>query len=244
VVTSAVASHVAEAGAVTTQALSWPEVVSRAIPEPASVIVMRPFPLTLGVIAVDGVKVNVATAPVPPDKPLAFLSSVIARPFMDEMPGNVPVLVVSRTTTGLAVTSFEDAAAMLANAACVAVGVVNNVTVNLCSVAAAYVPAVSFTVRTELDKATLQVPPDAGAVTVHALADPDVVLKAIPEPDRVMMRPAFVPLVIAVAGVKANVAVVCEALTFAVSVTASPVIAPPITAGQVRAWRATESILS
>ena len=44
-------------------------------------------------------------------------ANVIARPFNQEMPGNVPVLVESMTTTGDALKSFEVAAATLVSPA-------------------------------------------------------------------------------------------------------------------------------
>ncbi len=53
------------------------------------------------------------------------------------MRGNVPVLVESRTVGVVADKSFEVAAAMLANAACPAVGVVNFETVKVTTVAGA-----------------------------------------------------------------------------------------------------------
>ena len=52
----------------------------------------------------------------------------------------------------------------------------------------------------------------------------------MPEPDSVILIPASAPAVIAVAGVKENVAVVAVALTEEESVTARPVIAPHCTA--------------
>jgi len=74
------------------------------------------------------------------------------------------------------------------------------------------VPAVSFTVNTELANATVHVAPDEGAVTAQTLGVPEV-SRAMPKPDSVILIPASLPAVIAVAGVKENVAVVAVALT-------------------------------
>ena len=52
----------------------------------------------------------------------------------------------------------------------------------------------------------------------------------MPEPDSVIWIPALVPAVIAVAGVKENVAVVAVALREEESETSRPVMAPPSTA--------------
>ena len=117
--------------------------------------------------------------------------------------------------------------AILRKAACETVGVVNFVTVKVTTAAALKVPAVSFTVNTGLANATVHVAPELGAVTAQTLGLPEV-STAMPAPDSVILIPALVPAVIAVAGVKENVAVVAVALREEESVTASPLMAPAI----------------
>ena len=125
----------------------------------------------------------------------------------------------------------EVPAAMLAKAACEAVGVVNFVTVKVTTVTALKVPAVSFTVNTEPVNATEHAgDPEEGAVTAQTLGVPEV-STAMPEPDSVILIPASAPAVIAVAGVKENVAMVAVALREEDSVTARLAIAPHCTAG-------------
>jgi hypothetical protein len=68
--------------------------------------------------------------------------------YTPEMSGNVPVEVTSRMMGLPAEKSFEVAAAMLVNAACAAVGVVNFVTVTVMMPAAGKVPAFSLMVNT------------------------------------------------------------------------------------------------
>ena len=116
------------------------------------------------------------------------------------------------------------------NAACAAVGVVNNVTVAVTWVAARNDPAVSLTIKVEPVREAAHVGlPVAGAVTVQTLVAPS----AIPAPDRMIAMPALVPAVIAPAGVNEMVAVVDVALAFDVRETASPVMAPLLMAGKV-----------
>ena len=127
-----------EEGAVTAQTLGVPE-VSRAMPKPDSVILI---PASLpAVIAVAGVKENVAVVAT------AFcgLARVMASPLMAAVIcGKVPEVVVSR----IAVPSLVVNAAMLAKAACAAVGLVNLVTVKVMTVNALKVPPVSLMVNT------------------------------------------------------------------------------------------------
>ena len=62
--------------------------------------------------------------------------------------GKEPLMELSMMMGGFAEKSFEVAAAMLVNAACAAVGVVNFVTVTVTRAAAGKVPAVSLMVNT------------------------------------------------------------------------------------------------
>ena len=104
--------------------------------------------------------------------------------------GNVPVLMESNTITGDAPKSFEVPAATLVSPACPLEGVVNFVNVSVTAVPPAYVPAVSFTVNTELEKeAEHRGLPDDGAVTVQTFPGS----KAMPAPDSVMAIPALEP---------------------------------------------------
>ena len=132
---------------------------------------------------------------------------------------------MSRTMGALMEKSFEVAAAMLINPACAAVGLVNFVTVKVMMVAILKVPAVSFTVNTELANATVHVAPEEGAVTAQTLGVPEV-SRAMPKPDSVILIPASLPAVIAVAGVKEKVAVVATAFCGLARVIASPLMAP------------------
>ena len=140
--------------------------------------------------------------------------------------GKVPEDVVSLMTGLPAAKSSEVPAAMLAKAACEALGVVNFVTVKVTTAAALKVPAVSFTVNTELANATVHEAPE-GAVTAQTLGLPEV-STAMPEPDSVILIPALAPAVIAVAGVKEHVAVVCVALREEASVIARPLMSAPL----------------
>ncbi len=153
-------------------------------------------------------------------------ASVTARPLMPVIKGNVPVAVVSMMTGLPAAKSFEVPAAMLANAACPAVGVVNFVIVTV--MMKPKNPAVSFTVSTEAANATEQVGlPDAGTVTAQTL----VPSKAMPAPDSVMAIPALAPAVMIWTGMNEIVAVVCVALTLEASVTARSLM--PDTKGNI-----------
>ncbi len=129
--------------------------------------------------------------------------------YTPEMSGNVPVEVTSRMMGLVSDKSFEVAAAMLVNAACAAVGVVNFVTVTVMMPAAGKVPVFSLMVNTELANATEHVgDPEEGAVTAQAESE----ATAMPDPDSVMRIPAFVdPAVMALVGVNEIVAVVCVA---------------------------------
>ncbi len=89
------------------------------------------------VMAVDGVKVNVAVVVVAAADDIVAEASVIAKPVNAAIAGNVPVEVVSRRTTGVAIRLFDVAATMLLTAFCPLVGVENFVTVNVTAVPAA-----------------------------------------------------------------------------------------------------------
>ena len=135
-------------------------------------------------------------------------TEVEARVYSPEMRGNVPVEVTSRMMGLVSDKSFEVAAAMLVNAACAAVGVVNFVTVKVIMVATLKVPVVSLMVNTELANTTVHVgAPELGAATEQTL----VPSKAMPDPDSVMRIPALGPAVMALVGVNEIVAVVCVA---------------------------------
>ncbi len=138
------------------------------------------------------------------------------------MAGNVPIYVVS-IMTGLPADKLFEVPAEICFGPWPSVGVVNFVTVTVTNVFA-LTPAGSFTVSTKKETNTaVQVGlPDAGAVTTQAL----VPSKAIPGPVRVMAMPALAPAVIAVAGVKEIVAVVCVALATEASVTDRPYTSP------------------
>jgi hypothetical protein len=123
-----------------------------------------------------------------------------------------PALVVSRNVGVAIEKSFEVAAAMLVNAACAAVGVVNFVTVTVTRAAAGKVPAVSLMINTGLTNVTVHV--EEGAVTEQTL----VPSKAMPAPDSVMQIPALGPAVMAWVGVNEIVAVVCVAFAEEASV--------------------------
>ena len=95
-------------------------------------------------------------------------ASVTTRPVSHEIAGKVPVAVVSMMVGLPADKSLEVPAAMVANAACPAVGVVNFVTATATTVAALKVPAVSFTVNTEPANAAEHAgDPELGAVTAQ-----------------------------------------------------------------------------
>jgi hypothetical protein len=117
---------------------------------------------------------------------------------------------MSRTMGALMEKSFEVAAAMLAKAACAAVGLVNFVTVNLTWVPAAKVPDGSFTVSTDPVNAALHEAPDHTNIQTLGLL---LVSKAMPAPDSVMAIPALGPAVMVEVGMNENVAVVAVALT-------------------------------
>ena len=76
------------------------------------------------------------------------VTEVEARVYTPEMSGNVPVEVTSRMAGLASDKSVEVPAAMLVNAACAAVGVVNFVTVTVTRAAAGKLPAVSLMVNT------------------------------------------------------------------------------------------------
>ena len=174
-------------------------------------------PAVMACIGVNEIVAEVAVA-------LTEEASVIARPLMPLIKGNVPVAVVSMMTGVPADESPEVPAAMLAKAACPAVGLVSFVTVKVMTVAALKVPTISLTVNTEPANETVHAgDPEEGAVTAQTLES-----KAMPEPDSVMAIPALAPAVIAVAGVNEIVAVVAVALRGEASVTASPLMAPAI----------------
>ncbi len=133
------------------------------------------------------------------------------------MAGNIPFAVVS---TGLPADKLFEVPAEICFGPCPAVGVVNFVTVKVTTVFA-LTPAGSFTVSTSAAIAAVQVGlPDAGAVTTQAL----VASKTMPGPVRVMAMPALAPAVMAVAGVKETVAMVCVALATEARVTDRPYI--------------------
>ena len=114
--------------------------------------------------------------------------SVIARPLIPGTSGNVPALAESKTITVDALKSLEVPAATLVRPACPLEGVVNFVNVSVTAVPPAYVPSVSFTVNTELEKDAEHLGlPDAGAVTVQTC----VGSTAMPAPDSVMAIPAL-----------------------------------------------------
>ncbi len=199
-----------EAGAMTAQAL----VASTRMPAPDSVMTIPA--LAAAVMACVGVNEIVAVV----CAALTEEASVIARPVSHEIAGKVPVAVVSMTTGLPADRSFEVPAAMLANAACPAVGLVNFVTVTVTTVAALKVPAVSFTVNNEpANVAEHEGNPEAGAMTAQAL----VASTRMPAPDSVMTIPALAAAVMACVGVNEIAAVVCAALTEEASVIARPV---------------------
>ena len=134
----------------------------------------------------------------------------IARLLIHEMAGNVPAVVVSSTVDP--VKSIEVAAARLVSAACPPLGVVNPVTATVTAVAAAYVPAVSLTVNTELTKAAwhvgfVAVPPVVELEEDVTAQFPVVAASAIPAPDSVMMITAVALPVMACVGVNDTVAV-------------------------------------
>ena len=119
------------------------------MPAPDSVILIPA--LVPAVMAVAGVKENVAVVAVA----LREEESATASPLMaPAICGKVPEDVVSLMTGLPAAKLSEVPAAMLAKAACEAVGVVNFVTVKVTTAAALKVPAVSFTVNTELSNTT------------------------------------------------------------------------------------------
>ncbi len=114
---------------------------------------------------VAGVRVNVAVTPV---AATALLDNVTEAAYIE---GNIPVKVVSMMVGLPADKSMEVPAAMVANAACPAVGVVNFVTATVTTVAALKVPAVSFTVNTEpADTAEHAGDPELGAVTAQRVS--------------------------------------------------------------------------
>jgi len=148
-----------ELGAVTAQA----ESEAKAMPAPDSVMTIPA--LVPAVMAVLGVNETVAVV----DAALAEEVSVIARPDNCEIPGNVPVMVLSMMVGVPAEKSLEVPAAMLVKATCPAVGVVNFVRVKVMAANAAKVPPVSLTVNTELASAAVQVGlPELGAVKAQA----------------------------------------------------------------------------
>ena len=110
--------------------------------------------------------------------------------------GKTPLVVVSRMTGVLADRSFEVPAAMLVNAACALVGVVNFVTMKVMAVPAENVPAVSFTINTGPPTTAAVQDPDAGMITTQTLGEL-LVSNAIPAPDSVMAMPALAPEVMA-----------------------------------------------
>ena len=135
--------HVAEEGTRIIQTLGGASVTANAMPDPGSVMAIPA--LAPGMMVWVGVNENVAVVCVA----LTLEVNVTERPVSHEMAGNFPVEADSRTTgVPERAQSFEVAAAMLVNAACAAVGVVNFVTVTVTRAAAGKVPAVSLMVNT------------------------------------------------------------------------------------------------
>ena len=123
---------------------------------------VRATVIVLIVADVAGVRATVAVTPV---AATALLDNVTEAVYIE---GNIPVKVVSRIVGLPADKSLEVPAAMVANAACPAVGVVNFVTATVTTVAALKVPAVSFTVNTEPANAAEHAgDPELGAVTAQ-----------------------------------------------------------------------------
>ena len=125
------ATHSSEKRAVTPHTLGEAD-VSSAMPAPDKVM-MIPYTLATAFVSCwAGVNVNVAVVVV------AFKAeaSVIDKPLNQEIAGNIPVDVVSMTTTEDADTSFEEPAATLVNAGCAALGVVNLVKAKVIAVSA------------------------------------------------------------------------------------------------------------
>ena len=116
-------------GAVTAQTLGELE-VSTAMPAPDSVMAIPAW--AAAVMACVGVNEIVAVVCVD----LTEEASVIARPLMPVIKGNEPVAVVSMMTGLPADKSLEVPAAMLAKAACEALGLVNFVMVKVTTAAA------------------------------------------------------------------------------------------------------------
>ena len=112
-------------GAVTAQALAAPSVESKAMPAPDSVILIPA--LAAAVMVSVGVNEIVAVVAVA----LTVEASVNTRPVSHEIAGKVPVAVVSMMTGVPADKSLEVPAAMLAKAACPAVGLLNFVMVKV-----------------------------------------------------------------------------------------------------------------
>ena len=136
--------HVAEEGTRIIQTLGGASVTANAMPDPGSVMAIPA--LAPGMMVWVGVNENVAVVCVA----LALEVNVTERPVSHEMAGNFPVEADSRTTgVPERAQSFEVAAAMLAKAACAAVGLVNFVTVKVTWVPQAKVPDSSFTVSTD-----------------------------------------------------------------------------------------------
>ncbi len=180
--------------------------------------VTKLVPATVIVLIVADVAGVKATVAVTPAAAATLLDNVTEAVYIE---GNFPVVVVSMMMGLPGDKSLEVPAAMLANAACPLVGLVNFVMVKVTTVAALNVPAVSFTVNTEPANAAEHAgDPEAGAVTAQAL----VASTRMPAPDSVMMIPALVAAVMACVGVNEMVAVVCVDLTEEAGVIARPLI--------------------